>query len=133
MRFAVTCVHVTAFACFALPCCHKRTIARAHSCSGVKYPLRWIQQIKAKSTAAAQWRVLVDAAAYVPTQPLDLRQVSPDFVSLSFYKMFGYPTVSQQAAQLAALVLLQLCHGQPACLLSSASVVCTERQGDWTL
>jgi selenocysteine lyase/cysteine desulfurase len=36
--------------------------------------------------------VLVDAAAYVPTQPLDLSQVRPDFVGLSFYKMFGYPT-----------------------------------------
>lgn len=37
--------------------------------------------------------MLVDAAAYVPTQPLDLRKVNPDFVSMSFYKMFGYPTV----------------------------------------
>jgi hypothetical protein len=63
--------------------------------AGVKYPLRWIQQIKAKSTDKAQWRVMVDAAAYVPTQPLDLRKVNPDFVSLSFYKMFGYPTVRQ--------------------------------------
>jgi len=66
--------------------------------TGVKYPLRWIQQIRAKSTDAAQWLVLVDAAAYVPTQPLDLRQASPDFVSLSFYKMFGYPTVRPIAA-----------------------------------
>jgi len=62
--------------------------------AGVKYPLSWIQQIKAKSTDKAQWRVLIDAAAYVPTQPLDLRKVNPDFVTLSFYKMFGYPTVS---------------------------------------
>lgn len=61
--------------------------------AGVKYPLRWIQQIKSKSTDKAQWRVLVDAAAYVPTQPLDLRKVNPDFVAMSFYKMFGYPTV----------------------------------------
>lgn len=60
--------------------------------AGVKYPLRWIRQIKAKSTDKAVWRVLVDAAAYVPTQPLDLREVNPDFVALSFYKMFGYPT-----------------------------------------
>ena len=61
--------------------------------AGVKYPLRWIQQIKSKSTDKAEWRVLIDAAAYVPTQPLDLRKVNPDFVSMSFYKMFGYPTV----------------------------------------
>jgi selenocysteine lyase/cysteine desulfurase len=38
------------------------------------------------------WQVLVDAAAFVPTNPLDLRVVSPDFVAVSFYKMFGYPT-----------------------------------------
>jgi hypothetical protein len=63
--------------------------------AGVKYPLSWIPAIKAKSTDKAQWRVLVDAAAYVPTQPLDLRKVNPDFVSMSFYKMFGYPTVRE--------------------------------------
>jgi selenocysteine lyase/cysteine desulfurase len=36
--------------------------------------------------------VLLDAAAFVPTNRLDLSLVHPDFVSLSFYKMFGYPT-----------------------------------------
>ena len=55
--------------------------------SGVKHPLGWI--------AAAQqrgWDVLLDCAAFVPTSRLDLSAVSPDFVALSFYKMFGYPT-----------------------------------------
>jgi molybdenum cofactor sulfurtransferase len=75
----------------------------------VKYPLRWIQQIKAKSTDAAQWRVLVDAAAYVPTQPLDLREVSPDFVALSFYKMFGYPTVRWVVCCMRAFVWCVSC------------------------
>jgi len=28
----------------------------------------------------------------VPSSPLDLTMVSPDFVSISFYKIFGYPT-----------------------------------------
>jgi selenocysteine lyase/cysteine desulfurase len=36
--------------------------------------------------------VLLDAAAFVPTNQLDLKAVKPDFVSLSFYKMFGFPT-----------------------------------------
>jgi len=36
--------------------------------------------------------VLLDAAAYVPTNRLDLSQRHPDFVALSFYKMFGWPT-----------------------------------------
>jgi len=36
--------------------------------------------------------VLLDAAAYVPTSPLDLRQTPADFVCVSLYKMIGYPT-----------------------------------------
>ena len=36
--------------------------------------------------------MLLDAAAFVPTNRLDLRTVQPDFVTISFYKMFGYPT-----------------------------------------
>lgn len=38
------------------------------------------------------WDVLLDAAAFAPTSRLDLTLVRPDFVSLSFYKIFGYPT-----------------------------------------
>ena len=55
--------------------------------SGVKHPLEVV--------AAAQrrgWSVLLDAAAFVPTNRLDLSAVQPDFVTLSFYKIFGYPT-----------------------------------------
>jgi selenocysteine lyase/cysteine desulfurase len=36
--------------------------------------------------------VLLDAAAFAPTNRLSLRLVPADFVSVSFYKMFGYPT-----------------------------------------
>jgi molybdenum cofactor sulfurtransferase len=38
------------------------------------------------------WDVLLDAAAHVPTNRLDLSRWHPDFVALSFYKMFGWPT-----------------------------------------
>ncbi len=55
--------------------------------SGVKHPLSLIDRAHARG-----WQVLVDAAAFVPTNRLDLRLVSPDFVAISFYKMFGYPT-----------------------------------------
>jgi molybdenum cofactor sulfurtransferase len=55
--------------------------------SGVKHPLSWIAKAQALG-----WDVLLDAAAYVPTSRLDLKQVQPDFVSVSFYKIFGYPT-----------------------------------------
>jgi molybdenum cofactor sulfurtransferase len=41
---------------------------------------------------AQQWYVLLDAAAFVSTTPLNLDVYNPDFVTLSFYKMFGFPT-----------------------------------------
>lgn len=55
--------------------------------SGVKHDLSWINKAQANG-----WEVLLDAAAYVPTSPLDLSRHQPNFVSLSFYKIFGYPT-----------------------------------------
>eukprot|EP00210_Caulerpa_lentillifera_P000805 g779.t1 len=60
--------------------------------AGVKYPLTWIHQIQQKSTEQEIWKVALDAAAFVGTQPLSLRQYPADYVSISFYKMFGYPT-----------------------------------------
>ncbi len=55
--------------------------------SGTKHSLDWIKRAKRLG-----WDVLLDAAAFVPTSPLDLEQHQPDFVSVSFYKIFGYPT-----------------------------------------
>lgn len=55
--------------------------------SGAQHPLDLVAEAQ-----AAGWDVLLDAAAFVPTNRLDLQAVTPDFVVLSFYKMFGYPT-----------------------------------------
>ncbi|HET9718646.1 MAG TPA: aminotransferase class V-fold PLP-dependent enzyme [Solirubrobacteraceae bacterium] len=55
--------------------------------SGVQHPLEWIEQAQEHG-----WDVILDAAAYVPTNRLDLSRRHPDFVSVSFYKMFGWPT-----------------------------------------
>jgi selenocysteine lyase/cysteine desulfurase len=55
--------------------------------SGVKHPLELIARAQDRG-----WDVLLDAAAYVSTNRLSLRRTRPDFVSVSFYKMFGYPT-----------------------------------------
>lgn len=55
--------------------------------SGVKHPLEWIETAREHG-----YHVLLDAAAYVPTNRLDLGRWKPDFVCLSFYKMFGFPT-----------------------------------------
>jgi len=55
--------------------------------SSVQHPLEWVDRAQ-----AAGWDVILDAAAFVPTSELDLSKVKPDFVPVSFYKMFGYPT-----------------------------------------
>ncbi len=71
--------------------------------SGVQHPLEGIARAH-----DAGWDVLLDAAAFVPTNRLDLSKYHPDFVSLSFYKMFGYPTgVGALIARPAALAKLE--------------------------
>lgn len=55
--------------------------------SSVQHPLEWIGKAQAEG-----WDVLLDAAAFAPTNRLDLTKWHPDFVPISFYKMFGYPT-----------------------------------------
>jgi selenocysteine lyase/cysteine desulfurase len=71
--------------------------------SGVQHPLEWIELARARG-----WDVLLDAAAFVPTNRFDLGRWRPDFVALSFYKMFGYPTgVGCLIARRAALARLR--------------------------
>ncbi len=55
--------------------------------SGVQYPLEWIERAQALG-----WDVIADCAAFVATSRLDLSRWHPDFVPISFYKMFGYPS-----------------------------------------
>ena len=71
--------------------------------SGVQHDLAWIRLAQAEG-----WDVLLDAAAFVPTNRLDLQKYKPDYVSLSFYKMFGWPTgVGCLLARVSALQKLQ--------------------------
>ncbi|KAM4687750.1 molybdenum cofactor sulfurase [Discoglossus pictus] len=64
--------------------------------SGIKYPLSWIEKIKSgkmhPTKTPGKWFVLLDAASYVSTSPLDLSINQPDFMTISFYKIFGFPT-----------------------------------------
>jgi selenocysteine lyase/cysteine desulfurase len=53
----------------------------------VQHSLRWIQTAHEHG-----YDVLLDAAAYVPSNRLDLSVVKPDFVPVSWYKVFGCPT-----------------------------------------
>jgi molybdenum cofactor sulfurtransferase len=71
--------------------------------SGVKHPLEWIGVARRLG-----YDVFLDAAAFVPTNPLSMRGFQPDFVSVSFYKMFGFPTgVGALLARRQALERLQ--------------------------
>lgn len=55
--------------------------------TGVRHPLEWIDLAHRHG-----YDVLLDAAAYAPTNVLDLGAVQPEFVAVSWYKVFGYPT-----------------------------------------
>lgn len=71
--------------------------------SGVRHPLEWVARARAHG-----FRVLLDAAALVPTAPLRLDAIQPDFVSISFYKMFGFPTgIGALVARREALAMLR--------------------------
>ncbi|KAK2036357.1 aminotransferase class-V [Colletotrichum somersetense] len=57
--------------------------------SGVRHPLSWVDVAQRQG-----YDVLLDAAAYLPTARLNLSAagVRPEFVIVSWYKLFGYPT-----------------------------------------
>jgi selenocysteine lyase/cysteine desulfurase len=55
--------------------------------TGVRHPLGWVRRAQ-----EAGYDVLLDAAAYVSASRLDLAAVRPEFVAVSWYKVFGYPT-----------------------------------------
>ncbi len=71
--------------------------------TGVQHSLEWIAEAQAQG-----WDVLLDCAAFAPTNRLDLSIWKPDFVPLSFYKICGYPTgVGCLLAKKSALQKLQ--------------------------
>jgi len=52
--------------------------------TGVQHPLDWVGKAH-----DAGYDVLLDVAAYLPTNPLDLSRTRPDFVPISWYKVLG--------------------------------------------
>ena len=89
--------------------------------TGVQHPLAWVDLAQ-----AAGYDVLLDAAAFVPTNRLDLGQVKPEFVTVSWYKMFGYPTgIGCLLARRDALARLR----RP--WFSGGTVVSASAQGGW--
>lgn len=78
--------------------------------NGHRLPLDWPGQVRKSSFLRHKnLYTLLDAAAYVSTAQLDLNDVSnaPDFVALSFYKIFGYPDLGALIVRKAAGHMLQ--------------------------
>jgi selenocysteine lyase/cysteine desulfurase len=55
--------------------------------TGVRHPLSLVTE-----ATNLGFDVLIDAAAFVPSSRLSLRETPAGFAALSFYKLFGYPT-----------------------------------------
>jgi selenocysteine lyase/cysteine desulfurase len=71
--------------------------------SGVHHPRSLVRHAQERG-----WHVMLDAAAYVPAHALSLRDCPADFVAVSFYKMFGYPSgVGALLARREALAILR--------------------------
>jgi selenocysteine lyase/cysteine desulfurase len=71
--------------------------------SGVRHPLSLVRRAQELGH-----HVLLDAAAFTGAHTLSLRACPADFVALSFYKMFGYPTgVGALLARREALTALR--------------------------
>ena len=89
--------------------------------TGVQHPLRWIETAHTNG-----YDVLLDAAAFAPANRLDLSVVKPDFVPVSWYKVFGYPTgVGCLIARREALARLW----RP--WFSGGTINAVSIQGDW--
>ncbi|XP_016954615.1 molybdenum cofactor sulfurase [Drosophila biarmipes] len=52
----------------------------------------WGSVAESKESTHNDYYICLDAASLVATSPLDLQKHRPDYVCLSFYKVFGYPT-----------------------------------------
>jgi len=71
--------------------------------TGVQHPLEWIARAQEHG-----YDVLLDAAAFVPANTLDLARFHPDFTVVSWYKVFGHPTgVGSLIARREALAKLR--------------------------
>ncbi len=84
------------------PCAYSTILEAAPDHSSILLERAWSIQLSlagwhalaacATTVLPTVLQVLLDAAAFVPTHKLNLTETPADFVDLSFYKLFGYPT-----------------------------------------
>lgn len=63
--------------------------------SGRKYPHEFCSRICSAfhgNEDQSSWKVMIDASKSCATNPPDLSRCQPDFVVVSYYKIFGFPT-----------------------------------------
>ena len=75
---------------------------------GERLPDHWPGQIRTSSCHGNRF-TLLDVAAFVPTSSLDLRDhnSAPDFLALSFYKIFGFPDLGALIVRKASAHVLK--------------------------
>ncbi|KAF1979594.1 PLP-dependent transferase [Bimuria novae-zelandiae CBS 107.79] len=71
--------------------------------NGRRLPLSWPALMRKEENKQNTY-VLLDVAAYVSTTPIDLsnHKTAPDFLSMSFYKIFGFPNLGALVVRKAA-------------------------------
>jgi molybdenum cofactor sulfurtransferase len=76
--------------------------------NGDRLPLKWAARIR-ESSQHGNTYTLLDAAALVSTTPLDLSDhtTAPDFISMSFYKIFGFPDLGALLVRKASAHILR--------------------------
>ncbi|SPN96733.1 related to molybdenum cofactor sulfurase HxB protein [Cephalotrichum gorgonifer] len=84
--------------------------AQSHM-NGQRYPLSWTSRLResAQRSGSSEPYVLLDAASYAATSPLDLSGMEspPDFVALSLYKIFGFPDLGALLVRRSAEPIFQ--------------------------
>jgi molybdenum cofactor sulfurtransferase len=75
--------------------------------NGQRLPLTWAGRVRSNACRANTY-TLLDAAAFVSTTPLNLsdHNTAPDFVALSFYKIFGFPDLGALIVRKASAHIL---------------------------
>ncbi|KAF3003500.1 hypothetical protein E8E13_004604 [Curvularia kusanoi] len=76
--------------------------------NGERLPLSWPSRIRGSAHHHNAY-TLLDAAALVSTSPLDLSNhaTAPDFVAMSFYKIFGFPDLGALLVRKASAHILR--------------------------
>lgn len=76
--------------------------------AGETFPTAWASRVVASNS---RWRVLLDAAKLAASHPVNLTRHPVDFLTLSFYKLFGAPTgVGALVARIATADDLRKCY-----------------------